>query len=111
MGVNDILAAKLRAEEKKLLDAKQRLASLTAPKKATPVPPVVTTRVVRLMDRLDVLAQHRPAEAKELLTGIIESIVLTPGPNGCSAKLVLKMKRPPRSTAGTNALTNSARTA
>jgi site-specific DNA recombinase len=90
VGVNDILAAKLRAEEKKLLDAKQRLATAVAPKKAPPVPPVVTATVMKLMDRLEVLAQHKPAEAREALAGIIESIVLTPGPDGYSAKLVLK---------------------
>ena len=36
------------------------------------------------------MGQHRPAEAKDLLADLIERIVLSPGPDGYSAKLVLK---------------------
>ena len=45
---------------------------------------------MKAMDALDRAALRRLAQAKEALAAIIESIVLTPGPDGYAAKLTLK---------------------
>jgi hypothetical protein len=93
LGLNDLLAAKFRDEEKKLLDARQRLAASVAPKDLPPVRVVSTAQVLKAMDAVDRLVARKPAEAKEALASIVESIVLTPGVDGYTAKLTLKTEQ------------------
>jgi hypothetical protein len=90
LGSNDLLMAKFRAEEKKLLNARQQLAASVAPAQAAPVRVVSTAQVMKVMDRLARLIEKKPAEAKEALACIIESIVLTPGLEGYTAKLTVR---------------------
>jgi hypothetical protein len=90
LGSNNLLAAKFRAEEKKLLDLRQRLAALVVPNEAPPVRVVSTAQVMKAMDELDRAVVRKPAQAKEHLAALIESIVLKPGPDGYSARLTLR---------------------
>jgi len=48
---------------------------------------VSTAQVLKAMDALDRLVARKPAEAKKALASIVESIVLTPGVDGYTAKL------------------------
>lgn len=93
LGSNDLLAAKFRDEEKKLLDARQRLAASVVPKDLPPARVVSTAQVLKAMDALDRLVQRKPADAKEALASIVQSIVLTPGADGYTAKLTLKTEQ------------------
>ena len=50
---------------------------------------VSTAQVLKVMDELDRAVVKRPAQAKEALAAHIES-VLTPGPDGYTAKLTFQ---------------------
>ncbi len=90
LGANDLHAAKFREEEKKLLDARQRLAASVGPKDLPPVRVVSSAQVLKAMDALDRLIARKLAEAKEALASVVESIVLTPGADGYTAKLTVR---------------------
>ena len=90
LGSNEFVMAKFRAEEKRLLNARQQLAASVAPAQAAPVRVVSTAQVIKVMDRLAQVLVKKPAAAKEALASIIESIVLTPGPEGYTAKLTVR---------------------
>lgn len=95
IGYSEPLEAKLRGEEAKLLGAKNALALATVPANLPPPPPAYSSRaMLAVVEHIGAAAKVKPQKAKELLRGVVESILLTPKPDGYGVRISLKSISP-----------------
>ena len=91
IGFSEPLAAKRRAEEAKLLDARKTLAEASAAAGPSPPPPAYSSRaMLAIVENIGAAAAAKPQKAKELLRGVVESISMTPAADGYSVRVALK---------------------
>lgn len=95
IGYSEPLAAKLRAEEGKLLDCRKALAQAAAPPTPAPVPRAYSrAAVLAVLDSIAEAALKRPQKARALLQAVVESILMDPRPDGYAVRITLKNKNP-----------------
>jgi hypothetical protein len=95
IGYSEPLAAKLRAEEAKLLDARAALAQATAAAVPAPLPRAYSGRAaLAVLENIGAAALAKPQKAKALLHGIVEGILMQPRADGYSVRVVLKQTDP-----------------
>jgi DNA invertase Pin-like site-specific DNA recombinase len=95
IGYSEPLAAKLRSEEARLLDVRKALAQAATPARPSPTPPAYSARaVLAVVKEIATAAAKRPQKAKELLQGVVESILMQPSPDGYAVRVVLKKTNP-----------------
>ncbi len=83
MGFSEPLAAKLRAEEAKMLDARKALAEARAAASPAPPPPAYSSRaMLAVVENVGAAVAAKPQKAKEMLRGVVESILMTPPRTG-----------------------------
>lgn len=91
VGFSYALAAKLKSEEAKLLDARQALAQVAGPAKLPPAPRAYSPdAVLAAVESIAQAVAQRPQKGKAFLQALIESIVMDPSPGGYSVRLALK---------------------
>ena len=73
----------------KLHDLRNALAKASLPK-AGPSPKVDLASVLAVIAQIEKIARKAPAQAREVLAGVIGPAVLTPGPNGYEIALTLR---------------------
>ena len=96
IGYSDTLARRLKTEEAKLADLRGQLArSAPAPKGSR----VTTAKLLAAVEGLDALAAKRPEQARAALLAVVESVVLTPTPDG-KMRATLKLKNETATIAG-----------
>ncbi|BDG01557.1 hypothetical protein [Anaeromyxobacter oryzae] len=95
IGYSEPLAAKLKSEEAKLLDARTALA-LAAPaaKAATPPPSYSRAAVLAVIENLASAVLAKPQKGKALLQAVVEGILMEPSPDGYAVRLTLKKTNP-----------------
>ncbi|MGC3999593.1 MAG: recombinase family protein [Anaeromyxobacter sp.] len=97
VGFSDALGNQLRAEETRLNGRRQRLAAL-APVVAAAIPRPDPEKLILYLRRVEKLALEAPAEARELLEGLIGPVVLVPvekdGKRFYEARTALKLCGP-----------------
>jgi hypothetical protein len=72
VGHSDTLAAKLRAEEAKLLEAREALARASVPASPPPLPRAYSTAaVLAVLDHSAEAASKKPQKAKALLRAVV----------------------------------------
>ncbi|GEJ59255.1 hypothetical protein AMYX_39960 [Anaeromyxobacter diazotrophicus] len=85
------VAARFRAEEVKLLDARQALAeAAVAATPALPSPAYSTRAMLSVIENIATAATVKPHKARELLRGVVDSILMTPTPDGYAVRVALK---------------------
>ena len=95
IGYSEPLAAKLRAEEAKLLDARKALAQAATTAKPSPAPRAYSGRaVLAVLENIATAAMTKPQKAKALLQWVVEAILMTPTPEGYSVRVTLKKTNP-----------------
>lgn len=95
IGYSDPLAAKLRAEEARLLDARKVLAQAAVPAAPSPAPRAYSpAAVLAVVDEVAAATLKRPQKARERLRGFVDAILMTPTPDGYSVRVSLKKTNP-----------------
>jgi hypothetical protein len=95
IGYSEPLAAKLHAEEAKLLDARAALAQATAAAAPAPLPRAYSgSAVLAVLENIGAAALASPLKAKALLHGIVEGILIQPTGDGYSVRVTLTMTDP-----------------
>jgi hypothetical protein len=95
IGYSEPLAAKLRAEEARLLNAREALAG-AAPAAKAPAPPPSYSReaVLAVVENLAAAVLVKPQKSKALLQAVVEGILMDPSPDGYSVRVTLKRTNP-----------------
>ena len=94
IGYSEPLAAKLRAEEARLLEARTALAAAAPPKQPERLRAYSGAAVLCVVENIAVAAMKKPQEAKALLRGVVEAIVMHPSAEGYRASITLKNINP-----------------
>lgn len=95
IGYSEPLAAKLRAEEAKLLEARRALAGAAAPATPTPLPRAYSgAAVLAVLERIAEAALKRPQKGRALLRAVVESILMDPKPDGYAVRITLRNTNP-----------------
>ena len=95
MGHSELLEARFRTEEAKLLDARVALAQATAAAVPAPLPRAYSGRaVLAVLEHIGAAALARPQKAKAMLQRVVEAILMQPTADGYSVRVTLKKTDP-----------------
>ncbi len=95
IGYSEPLAAKLQAEEARLLDARKALSGMApAAKPSAPPPSYSQEAVLAVVDNLAAVVLAKPQKGKALLQAVVEGILMEPSPNGYAVRVTLKKTNP-----------------
>lgn len=89
VGASDYLKAALRQEEERLRDLRQNLAAAVQ-RQPPPEAKLDVTRVAAVMRNLSEVAASDPAEARRVMSEVVEAVVLRFTPEGPEAEVTLR---------------------
>jgi hypothetical protein len=94
IGYSEPLAAKLRAEEARLLDAGKALAGMAPTAKPSAPPRSYSCEAVLAVVENLAAVLAKPQKGKALLQAVVEGILMEPLPDGYAVRLTLKKTNP-----------------